>query len=135
MYTCFNAYIIYGFMESERDLEICDEFLEKFAIEKYASDVVKGYAGEWIYGIPCKLDKNIGAITISDDEKEIVKNAYHTATVSGDYEYKLGFYTVLSGDCESCHTIYNPESIEDEKCPRGEKDCECEASCSDDDSE
>ncbi len=111
MYGCADGYIIYGFKENESDCFICWDFLEKYNILSFHSEVVRCHAGEFIYGLRCSLNKSTGQASIKADKKAIVEAAYAAACkVNGDSKYSgLGYFiAVTMDDTELCHTEYDP---------------------------
>ena len=104
MYGYFDPVIIYGFLEGNRDQIISDEWLNNYGINSYASDVVKLYCGEVVYGILASLDAESGKVEISDEDKKLVDIA---ANVKNTIP---GFHLALIGDYQHCHDEYNPES-------------------------
>lgn len=111
MYGCADGYVIFGFKENEGDRYICWDFLEKYQIMSFHSEVVKCHAGEFIYGLRCNLNKHTGQASIKDEKKAIVEAAYHAACkVNGDSNFSgLGYFiAVTMDDTELCHTEYDP---------------------------
>ena len=111
MYGCSDGVIVYGFLEEDREFMICDDFLEKFQIRAYCADVVRNYAGNYIYGIQCKLDKKTGAVSLTKKEKAAVEKAHKEALKSGHNYGHLG----VSSDCDSHHTEYDPRDDDEEE--------------------
>lgn len=76
MHGCSNAVLVYGFNIGNQEYIIDYDYLEdRFpGISQYATNTVRNYLCEAIYGISCGLDNKTGQVIISDEEKEKVKN-------------------------------------------------------------
>mmetsp|Transcript_16725 Transcript_16725/g.15084 ORF Transcript_16725/g.15084 Transcript_16725/m.15084 type:complete len:237 (+) Transcript_16725:20-730(+) len=108
--------IVYAFCELDdnNEIEIDDEFLRKYGIEKYAAYINKNQpVGPYRYGLPSRQYSDEYEST-----KQIVQIAYENAIKSGKFKYvepheELGLY----GDLHECNTnsTYNPETDESEK--------------------
>lgn len=115
MYGCSNADLIYGFNMGDRVYIIDNDYLvDVFPdISEYASEVVRNYLGEAIYGISCALDNKTGQAIISDENKEKVKKLYDKYIehlkkhlTQKDFKKKtekiqLCFHLAVSGDYET----------------------------------
>ena len=111
MHTCFDPSLIYGWCEDTRHTVIEEDWLKKHNIEAYVLDVVKGYAGEFAYGIRCELNHKTGVVTISGEENALVQEAHKK---SGSNQ-ELGYFLVLTGDyCAEQHEHHNPEDDAEE---------------------
>lgn len=123
MHTCFDAYIVYGFSEGNREdvldaTWLYDNFPEIYI---YALDVVKGHLGEACYGITCGLNVETGEIIIEPDSKEKVKKFYDKfVKLYPEKQVQLGYYRALQGDYDKeCHHEY---SLADEEENGSEED-------------
>jgi hypothetical protein len=104
MHTCFTPVRIYGFIDTEhsRDKIIPEYVLKQDVISAFALDIVRGYAGEVIYGIEVGLDDSI-----SSEDKIRLENIIHK--YSGRYSVQFhppGYFLAISGDYSICHTVY-----------------------------
>ena len=129
MYGCSEAVLVYGFNMGDREYIIDYDYLDDVFpdISQYASDFVRNYLGEAIYGISCGIDKKTGQAIISDEKKEKVKNLYDKyveyVKIKFDLTYEkrikniqLGFHLAVSGDYETCHkNIILDEDWEEEE--------------------
>lgn len=130
MYGCSDAFLVYGFNIGGREYIIDYDYLyEVFpGISEYATDVIRNYLGEAIYGISCELDNETGQAIISDDKKVKVKSLYNKYVEylgkklsQKDFEKKikdihLCFHLAVSGDYETCQdTIILDEYWEQEE--------------------
>jgi hypothetical protein len=114
MHSCYNCYIVYGFSEMNSDASYLDnESLEILQVEIYASCVVKAYAYGLVYGISCEFDCETGTISISDEKKQIVENAYQKfmKTFKPD-SCKLEYFKVIDGDYEIYQDCYDGSELE-----------------------
>ena len=117
MYGYYDPYIIYGWCERNRE-NVLDSiwFGEDSLIRIFSTDVVRNYAGEAAYGVPCVLNPKTGELTISETNKKEIEY-YYNKLIQFYIDSKktapfpeLGYYNVLSGDIEWCqHYEYNPE--------------------------
>ncbi len=110
MYGCSDAIIIYGFTEDDRENHISYDCSEESGLEMCALDVVRNYMGEAAYGVTCQFDKETGhVIPPSNEEMKNVQDLYrkfmdyHKSKKSS----KLGYYLVVAGDYNNCHTSYD----------------------------
>ncbi len=111
MHTWFDPLLIYGWREGNRDGKICEEWLEEHNMKEYALDVVRGYLGEAVYGLPCQINEDTGLPIISDEDRLQVQKAYQAFTENdtpSEQAPKLGFYIALTGDYMSEHYLYRP---------------------------
>ncbi len=104
MYGSFDAHLIYGWCENDRENSINDEWLDENNVTRYALDVVRYHIGESVYGVKCDVDKTTGIPTVDEEDKKIVQNAH---AKSGSVE-KIGFHLAMGGDYESQHITYTP---------------------------
>ncbi len=113
-YACVDPLIIYGWSEGNRDTCICYEWIEEHNIEQYALDVVRGYMGEAVYGLPCPISLDTGLPVISEEDRALVQQAYKDYLLSHPEADPLGFYLAVAGDYESDHAVYNPALLDNE---------------------
>ncbi len=61
MYSCYDAYLVFGVMD-DRDMYLEPNWLEENfpSLSTYASDVVRNYMGNAVYGIQAHLDEKTG---------------------------------------------------------------------------
>jgi len=113
MYGCFDAYVVFGITDYDSERRVCENFLQEFKILQFAGEVVRNYAGFFVYGVRCKMDKTTGLLIIDDKEKVKVVAAHnsvsHMKTSSGKPQYHLGYFTAVTGDYETdIFTEYDP---------------------------
>ncbi len=114
MYSCYDAYVVYGVMEGDRNMVLEREWLEinfpQLCI--YASDVVRNTMGNAVYGIVGHLDAETGQARIDPEDKKYVQELYsllvNYCKETGHAKPELGYYTVVSGDYEEDHAVYIP---------------------------
>ncbi len=108
MYACYDAYVVYGVMEGERNACLESHWLSKHfpSLDTYASDVVRNTMGNAVYGAVATLNGN-GTVTVNPKEDEEVKKLF--ALLSERGSYSIGYFTVVSGDYELDHCMYNPD--------------------------
>ena len=106
MHGCYNAYVVYGWREGDRDNSIEDDWLSDHGIEGFAGDIVREHAGEFVYGLECKLDKTTGLARIDAKAKRLVEAAYRLSGSSSTLQY----HTAMRGDYNVNHDIYVPVS-------------------------
>jgi hypothetical protein len=117
MYSCYDGYVVFGVMESERDAMLERDWLEENfpSLNMYASDVVRNHMGNAVYGISVHLDKTTGQACVSAENKaevmrlhELLCNYY--ARLGDAQKPGVGFFTVVSGDyTHEQHCEYIPE--------------------------
>lgn len=113
MYACYDPFVVYGILESNRDQMLDREWLEEnfTKIEMYASDVVRNHMGSAIYGYAVYLRPN-GTATATEEQKADVQTLYDmicTYCASQDTEPpELGYFLAMSGDYEYEHEEYVP---------------------------
>ncbi len=117
MYSCYDGYVVFGVMESERDAMLEHDWLEENfpSLNVYASDVVRNHMGNAVYGISVHLDQTTGQAYVSAEDKADVMRLYellcnYYARLGDTQKPNVGFFTVVSGDyeCEQ-HCEYIPE--------------------------
>ena len=144
MHGCSKSALVYGFNMGDQDYQFDYDYLtEVFPdISQYATETVKNYLYEAIYGIRCSLDRKTGTVLISDVSKQIVHNLYNKyieylkKTLSKkDFNKKkkeidLGFHMAVSGDYETMQEYIVPDEDwikEDDKEEDDESESEYEA--------
>ncbi len=103
MNGCADGVIVYGWSENVSDRMIASEWLEEQNINSFPMDLVRGYAGYFVYGVQCKWDRKTGQATVASEEKKKVEDAAEKAGIAMD---KLEFYLAVTGDYETCHEEY-----------------------------
>lgn len=99
MHTCFDPVIVYGILEEDRNKMLDEEFLQSHGLLSYAQDIVKGYAGNFIYGVALSIEE-----VIKGETSEEVKK------FANDYSFsEPQYYLALTGDYQTCHDVYNPD--------------------------
>ena len=96
MYGCFDGAVVYGGCDESRERMLDPAWLAEHypAIQTYASDVVRNYLGNPVYGVICHRARSTGRATLMDGEKEAVdrlaaamkSKAMFQLAVYGDYE-------------------------------------------------
>lgn len=116
MHSCFDAYCVYGVMEGDRNMALDSSWLEEHFpyFYTYASDVVRNYRGNAVYGICVGICQETGQAIASDEKKESVQRLYtilcEYCEKSGHDKPSLGYFLVVSGDYEtSDQEEYVPE--------------------------
>ncbi len=116
MHSCYDAYVVYGIMESNRGIALSREWLEDYDIEMShcASDVVRNYMGNAVYGYIVTLCEETGQARATETQKESVERL-HTllceyCTKNGYDLPRIGYHLVVSGDYETEHYEYTPDS-------------------------
>jgi hypothetical protein len=112
MYGCSDAYIIYGFLEDNREYHIDTDYLENYGVDMFAVDVVRNCLGEAAYGVRCDFDNSSGRVVQpSDSNKKLVESLYEKFMQYHNHKKHshIGYYLVVSGDYETCHTPYSLE--------------------------
>jgi len=125
MYGQSSPCLIYGFNLNERNIKIDASWLENNypSISCVASDIVKNYLGEAIYGIHCELDTITGKVTEpTEQEKQMVRELYnkyilyYKKNIGQKYinEVQLGYHLAVYGwDDEDHEEIYLDEEEDD----------------------
>lgn len=150
MYGCSDAVLVYGFNMGDRESIIDHDYLNEVFpdINLYASDVVRNYLGESIYGIQCAFDPELGQAMISpleaaevqklydkymeylqkklskkqfNNKKKSIKMCFHLAII-GDYEIGYKESIILDENWMK----KNEEDEEDEKYEEDEEDENCD---------
>lgn len=113
MYGCLDGYLVYGWCQNDHELRIDSKWLKENNVDEFVIDIVKNYAGEFIYGIPCDIDEETGVSTISKKEKKCVRKAHKK---SGSKE-KLVYCMGMRGDAyeAACKMTYNPDQPDTEE--------------------
>jgi hypothetical protein len=94
MYGCFEARLVYGWQQMDKENVIDEDWLTENNVESFTRRVTRNNAGEFIYGLPCKVGNATGIIRISNRNKRRVKKA-HQASGSTS---KLGYTFGIKGD-------------------------------------
>ena len=105
MHTCFTPYIVFGIVDID-DKELADEFLDKWGVHKFVTEVVRGYACQFIYG------KIVSAEDVRKGKKSqsVLKFAKELRDKHGIDLGEPEYLCALSGDYESSqHEVYNPD--------------------------
>ncbi len=115
MYLYFDPLLIYGTKEPTREKVIDDDYVSEKGLSTYASDVVRGFAGNVIYGESITLEQFEKHIKTGRGLAKVMKKVDNFAK-----RHKLPaptFMTGLSGSVEYCHETYDPlgESEEEEE--------------------
>ena len=125
MHTCFDAYIVYGFNEGNRDSIIEWAWAEENDFVVGALDIVRGYCGEACYGKYAEIGKE-GQLVISSEDKKLVDDLFERfmkfknlplkqAEDESSFEYPtLGFHLIIKGDYEICSTSYTLDDVEED---------------------
>ena len=126
MYGCSDPVIVYGWKETESDSErvICYEWLEKYGLSLYATEIIRNNACQAVYGIPCSFDSKVGKAIIGTEEKERVEKAFNDMVERyykknnkdpPELEYNYAVSGDMSWDClEEYDPYYKEEDSEDE---------------------
>lgn len=109
-----NAEIVYGFNMGNGkyglNWDMVYALFPDYEIYEYASEVIRDYLCDAVYGIVCQLDRETGHATIEEDKKIVVRRLYdaylrhiekHPELM--DKPIVLGFHKVVSGDYETRH--------------------------------
>ncbi len=116
MYSCYDAYVVFGVMEGSRDMILERDWLEANFPEMrtFASEVVRNCMGNAVYGYSIPLDSVTGQARVSDSDKEEIQVLYSILEAywktSGDIHDmpRIGYFPVIEGDYETDHTPYIP---------------------------
>lgn len=103
MYGCFTPVIVYGIVEQNEDICICQEVLEQYGLELFAEEVIKHYATRCVYGVYVTFEQ----MTLGNfPDKEIVDQFYAEFKIKEAPTY----HTALRGDFELVNstTFYDP---------------------------
>ncbi len=120
MYSCYDAYVVYGVMEGDRNTVLDREWLDTHFpnMSIYASDVVRNTMGNAVYGCTVHLCIMSGHANVTDEVKEDVQKLYDLlckhCKESGQSEPMMGYFTAVSGDYEEDHDVYAPDVQLDE---------------------
>ncbi len=121
MYSCYDAYVVYGVMEGDRNMVLAKDWLEvNFPdVGIFASDVVRNCMGNAVYGCTVRLNAATGQALATDAQKECIQMLYtllenYWKEIGTKYDTKydmprMGYFTVVAGDYEQEHTEYIPE--------------------------
>jgi hypothetical protein len=109
MHYCYDALIIYGWSEGNRDSIICEEWLDNNNISSHALDIVEHQLGEAVYGLPFPINLATGGPILSATQ-EHVNEAYRRFKAKfPEHDSPLGFYLAMSGDYDIPQYTYNPD--------------------------
>ncbi len=114
MYSCYDAYVVYGVMEGDRNMVLEREWLGvNFPdVGIFASDVVRNCMVNAVYGCTVRLNPATGQALATDAQKEYIQMLYtlleNYCNETGHAKPSLGYYTVVAGDYEQEHTDYIP---------------------------
>ncbi len=114
MYSCYDGYVVFGVMESDRSMVLERDWLEvNFPqLSVYASDVVRNTMGNAVYGILGHLDSETGQVIVAEVDKKCVQELYSLLVKyceeTGHEKPCMGYFTVVSGDYEEEHEAYIP---------------------------
>jgi hypothetical protein len=120
MYSCYDAYVMYGIMEGDRCMVLEREWLETNFPEVVlaASDVVRNTMGNAVYGVTVFLDNDTGKASASDAEKKSIQDLYRIllnyCEETGHAKPLVGYFTVVMGDFEEEHEPYIPTVDQEE---------------------
>lgn len=116
MYSCYDSYLVYGIMESDRSMVLDDEwFSENYPnLGMFASDVVRNTMGNAVYGTSVGICEATGQVNPPTAEsKAEVDRLYEIlcqhCEVEGWPKPRLGYFLVISGDYEKDHSEYVPD--------------------------
>lgn len=106
-YGFFEPGIVYGFYEENQTKLLCQEFLEKYDLEKYALYTNKGECFGIIYGKSCKSIEDMNTI-----DKIKVDKVFDIVSKKGKFVYDAPkIMLALSGHINtSGYDKYDPES-------------------------
>jgi hypothetical protein len=120
MYSCYDAYVVYGVMEGDRSMMLEREWLETNfpQLATFASDVVRNTMGNAVYGITGDMCTATGQVYVDEDDKKCVQKLYSLLVKycedTGHDMPAVGYYTVVSGDYEEEHETYIPAVDQEE---------------------
>jgi hypothetical protein len=107
MYSCYDAVLVYGWVETN-DCCLNPDWLQKHGLEVFATSVVRNHMCEALYGIVVNVPL-AGNVTVDPVSKALVDKLYgewleyHSRT----FGEGLGFYLGVQGDFESEHSLYD----------------------------
>ncbi len=105
MHSCADGVVVFGWCDDERDRMIEYDWLRENKIDLYVTDIVRAYAGAFVYGLRCSWNESTGQATIKGDKRKLVEAA---ATKAGIPLTSLKFHLSVFGDYETCHEAYTP---------------------------
>jgi hypothetical protein len=110
MYGCFEPSVVYGFCEPTSDEEIDPEWIEEYhvGLVSGSTEVIRNNGHTTVYGVRASLNRETGQVSVDPDRKRVVERLYAEVGHTKNY-LKLGYYLVVKGDVECCHTRYTPE--------------------------
>ncbi len=105
MHSCADGVVVFGWCDDERDRMIEYDWLRENKIDLYVTDIVRAYAGAFVYGLRCSWNESTGQATIKGDKRKLVEAA---ATKAGIPLTSLKYHLAVFGDYETCHESYTP---------------------------
>ena len=105
MYGCSDPGIMYGFTllsDHAWEITLSEDWLEKRKLESAPNCFIRCNASEYVFGVFAKIKGD--RLVISNKEKKRVEKA--AAELKRPCEFRL----VVTGDCDSPHTEWNPDS-------------------------
>jgi hypothetical protein len=107
-----DPHLVFGWCQDDRENKLDETWLDKYKIESFVLDVVRLHAGEFFYGLPCDLDEDTGAASVTEENRKLVEEAHKKSGTT----QKLCFRLCLRGEYEtSQHMTYDPENVETEE--------------------
>ena len=81
MNCCFDPVLVYGILEEDRDRVLDAKLLEENGLSRYAQDVVRNFAGNFIYGVALSLEEVMKGVTYESVKTFASKYAFSRAAV------------------------------------------------------
>ncbi len=109
---------MYGFVESDRDMELSKTWLLNFnkefgkdgecEVKVYYTDLVRNHGGNVIYGCYARLNRETGIAEVGAEEKSLVQRLHDRLSRRGRKYRPLGYRCGLHGDIMREHKFYIP---------------------------
>jgi hypothetical protein len=102
MYGCFSPVLVYGIVEPEENICVCQTLLDQYDLELFVEEVIKNYATSFVYGVYVTFEQ---AVSGNFPDKEKVDQFYKNFNTEAPT-----FHTALRGDFQISHdtNFYDP---------------------------
>ena len=113
---CYHyPHICFGWIEpydKEIDCDTIDDISRKYDIDfrVFCSETNHNIGIGSIYGILCDFDSNTGIVTLSDEDKNKIRQIHNLWKIKNNIDFgsQLSFHLVISGDIDKyTDTTYN----------------------------
>lgn len=115
MYGCWDPIVMFGVYEQSCEYVLSPAFLEDHNMEAYPHDVVREYAGNYVYGVICSMKEVRDGTCEKEDEVKRFALALKETFAKKDYGEPT-FYLAIIGEYSNEQCEYDAgDDVEDEE--------------------